>query len=229
MMVRDNYNCVMENINNALIKSNRKIEDITILGVTKTVNIERMRELVDCGIKSLGENKVQEFLSKKDIIERDVNWHFIGHLQRNKVKSIVGQVDLIHGVDSLRLAEKINDIARDMGHIQDILIEVNLSQEESKYGIMEKDIDLLFEEILKFDNISIQGFMTIPANVKNPEENREIFSKMREILVDKNLTYKDNVNMNVLSMGMSGDYAVALEEGATIIRVGRGFFGERIY
>lgn len=228
-MVKENYDKVMENINNALIKSNRKLEELTILGVTKTIEIERMEELFDCGIKSFGENKVQEFISKKAEINRNIDWHFIGHLQRNKVKSIVGEVSLIHSVDSFRLAEKINEIGKAKGIKQDVLIEINLCKEESKYGIYVSELDFLMEKMLFLDNISIKGFMTIPPNVQNSEENRKVFYKMRQVFVDKKQTYKDNVSMDVLSMGMSGDYPVAIEEGATTVRIGRGFFGERTY
>lgn len=228
-MVCDNYKFIMENINKALLKANRKPDSLSVLGVTKTVAINDMQELFDCGINNFGENKVQEFLSKKDIIDRNVNWHFIGHLQRNKVKHIVGEVDLIHSVDSLRLAEKIDEVAKIKGILQDVLIEINIGQEDSKNGVFASDLDRFFEEMLKFNNVSIKGFMTIAPNVKNSEENRAFFNKMRELFIDKSLVYKDNVNMNVLSMGMSGDYSVAIEEGATIVRIGSGFFGERIY
>ena len=164
-----------------------------------------------------------------EVLPSDIRWHMIGHLQRNKVKYIVGQVALIHSVDSYRLAEEINIQAKKKNVIVPILVEVNIAHEESKFGISEADAIQLVEEIAELDNIRIMGLMTIAPYVENPEDNRMYFRKIKELSVDIRNKKIDNVSMDILSMGMTGDYQVAIEEGATMVRVGTGIFGERNY
>lgn len=204
-------------------------EDVTLIAVTKTQPISSLESIYNLGIRDFGENKVQEFLEKYEKLPKDINWHFIGHLQRNKVKYIVGKVALIHSVDSLRLAEEINKEAEKKSIVMPILIEVNVAKEDSKFGVDIEDATTLVEEISRLSNVVVKGLMTIAPYVTNAEENRQIFSQLKELLVDIQRKNIDNVDMNALSMGMTGDYSVAIEEGATYIRVGTGIFGERDY
>ncbi|MFV0503620.1 MAG: YggS family pyridoxal phosphate-dependent enzyme [Lachnospirales bacterium] len=227
-MIKDNYEYIMNSIKNSCEISNRDINEITVVGVTKTISVERIQELVNLGIKNLGENKVQEFLEKHEKIMGDVKWHFIGHLQTNKVKFIVGKVDLIHSVDSVKLMEKINSEAKKINFIQKILIEVNVAEEESKFGINAEDLRSLLEKAEELSNIRVCGLMTIAPYVENPLENKEIFISLRKLAIDKLAKNSDNMDRMVLSMGMSNDYNVAIESGATLVRIGRSFFGERI-
>ena len=188
-----------------------------------------LQEIYDENIRDFGENKVQELCSKMEQLPSDIRWHMIGHLQRNKVKYIVGKVELIHSVDTYRLAEEINIQAKKQNVIVPILVEVNIAHEESKFGISAEDAILLVEEISKLENIRIKGLMTIAPYVENPEDNRLYFRKIKQLSVDITNKNIDNVLMEILSMGMTGDYMVAIEEGATMVRVGTGIFGERNY
>lgn len=188
-----------------------------------------LQEIYDENIRDFGENKVQELCSKMEQLPSDIRWHMIGHLQRNKVKYIVGKVELIHSVDTYRLAEEINIQAKKQNVIVPILVEVNIAHEESKFGISAEDAILLVEEISKLENIRIKGLMTIAPYVENPEDNRLYFRKIKQLSVDITNKNIDNVFMEILSMGMTGDYMVAIEEGATMVRVGTGIFGERNY
>lgn len=227
--ISENLKVINANIKKAASKSGRKPEDITILGVTKTIDIERIKQLISLGIINLGENKVQELLQKYDVINSDVNWHLIGHLQTNKVKYIVDKVKMIHSVDSIKLAEEINKRAKQNNLTVDILIEVNIAQEASKHGINADELPLLVEKILKLDNINLKGLMTVAPFVENPQNNRIYFKKMRNLFVDIQEENKDNITMEFLSMGMTNDYEVAIEEGANIVRIGTGIFGARNY
>ena len=188
-----------------------------------------LQEIYDENIRDFGENKVQELCSKMEQLPSDIRWHMIGHLQRNKVKYIVGKVELIHSVDTYRLAEEINIQAKKQNVIVPILVEVNIAHEESKFGISAEDAILLVEEISKLENIRIKGLMTIAPYVENPEDNRLYFRKIKQLSVDITNKNIDNVFMEILSLGMTGDYMVAIEEGATMVRVGTGIFGERNY
>ena len=188
-----------------------------------------LQEIYDENIRDFGQNKVQELCSKMGQLPSDIRWHMIGHLQRNKVKYIVGKVELIHSVDTYRLAEEINIQAKKQNVIVPILVEVNIAHEESKFGISAEDAILLVEEISKLENIRIKGLMTIAPYVENPEDNRLYFRKIKQLSVDITNKNIDNVFMEILSMGMTGDYMVAIEEGATMVRVGTGIFGERNY
>ena len=228
-MLKDNLKKVEENIQAACDRSGRNRDEITLIAVSKTKPVEMLQEIYDENIRDFGENKVQELCDKIEKMPSDIKWHMIGHLQRNKVKYIVGKVALIHSVDSYRLAEEISIQAKKHNTIVPILVEVNIAHEESKFGISEEDAILLVKEISELENIRIMGLMTIAPYVENPEDNRMYFRKIKELSVDINSKNIDNVSMEILSMGMTGDYEVAIEEGATMIRVGTGIFGARNY
>ena len=227
--IRENVAAIEAKIAAAAKRAGRNPEDILLLAVSKTKPVEMIQEAVDCGLTALGENKVQEIMEKFEPMGKGVHWHLIGHLQTNKVKYIIDKVDMIHSVESLRLAQEIDKRAAAAKVIMDILVEVNIAGEESKFGVRPEDTEVFLRELSKFDNIHVRGLMTVAPFVNNPEENRVYFRKMRELLVDMNAKKLDNISMDVLSMGMTGDYEVAIEEGATIVRVGTGIFGERYY
>ena len=186
-----------------------------------------LEEAYAAGARDFGENKVQEIAAKKPELPEDIRWHMIGHLQRNKVGQVLGKAVLIHSVDSLRLARQIETDAAKAGLDVDILLEVNVAREESKYGFMLEEVEDAIMTIKDFPHVHIKGLMTIAPFVENPEENRGIFKKLFEFAVDIDKKNIDNVTMGVLSMGMTGDYEVAVEEGATMVRVGTGIFGVR--
>ncbi len=227
--IKQNIQIVEEKITAAAERAGRKREDVLLLAVSKTKPVEVIREAVACGLTSLGENKVQEIMEKYEPMGDGVHWHLIGHLQTNKVKYIIDKVDMIHSVESLRLAEEINKRAAAKSLVMDVLVEVNMAEEESKFGIQPERVEEFLHQIALLPHIRVRGLMTVAPFVENPEENRVYFRKMRELLVDMNQKKIDNINMDVLSMGMTGDYEVAIEEGATIVRVGTGIFGERYY
>ena len=228
-MLKENLLQVEQNINEACKRANRKRSEVTLISVSKTKPIETLKEAYDLGVRVFGENKVQELEQKIPAFGSDVSWHMIGHLQRNKVKYIVGKVDLIHSVDSLRLAEEIQKESEKKNVVSNILIEVNVAEEESKFGITCEEVLDLVKTISEFPNIHIRGLMTIAPYVVDSEENRWIFRKIKDLSVDIKDKNIDNVDMDILSMGMTGDYTVAIEEGATHVRVGTGIFGERNY
>lgn len=188
-----------------------------------------LQEAYDTGIREFGENKVQEMMDKYDKLPDDIRWHMIGHLQRNKVKYLMGKAYLIHSVDSLRLAEEISAQSVKHNVITNILIEVNIAGEESKFGTSREEAIALVEDISRLPSIHICGLMTIAPFVENPEDNRVYFRQIRQLSVDIDAKKIDNVDMRILSMGMTGDYEVAIEEGATMVRVGTGIFGARDY
>ena len=214
-MLKENLKTVEERIQSACKKAGRKREEITLIAVSKTKPPHMLQEAYDLGVRIFGENKVQEIREKYEVLPKDIDWHMIGHLQRNKVKYIVGKVELIHSVDTYRLAEEINIQAKKQNVIVPILVEVNIAHEESKFGISAEDAILLVEEISKLENIRIKGLMTIAPYVENPEDNRLYFRKIKQLSVDITNKNIDNVFMEILSMGMTGDYMVAIEEGAT--------------
>lgn len=228
-MLKDNLKEVEEKVQAACDRAGRKREEVTLIAVSKTKPVEMLREIYDENIRDFGENKVQELCDKIEQMPSDIKWHMIGHLQRNKVKYIVGRVELIHSVDSYRLAEEINIQAKKKNIVVPILVEVNIAHEESKFGISEEDAIQLVEEIAELENVKICGLMTIAPYVENPEDNRLYFRKIKQLSVDIRNKNIDNVSMKILSMGMTGDYEVAIEEGATMVRVGTGIFGARNY
>lgn len=228
-MLKDNLAIIEKNIQDACEKIGRKREEVTLIAVSKTKPIEMLQEIYAENIHEFGENKVQELCSKIEQMPSDIHWHMIGHLQRNKVKNLIGKTALIHSVDTYRLAEEINIQAKKKNITVPILVEVNIANEESKFGTTVEDAILLVEEISHLDNIKIKGLMTIAPNVENAEENRPYFQKIKQLSVDITNKNIDNVSMEILSMGMTGDYTVAIEEGSTMVRVGTGIFGERNY
>lgn len=228
-MIAEQLQEVRQEILNACHRSNRNPEEVTLIAVSKTKPVSMIEEAIAAGQTVFGENKVQELCSKYEVLPQDLHWHLIGHLQRNKVKYIADKAELIHSVDSLRLAETINQEGEKHGRIVPILIEVNVAGEESKFGVSVEDTLSLVTEISKLPYVSIQGLMTIAPYVENPEENRSIFRKLKQLSVDIKGKNINNVYMDILSMGMTNDYQVAVEEGATLVRVGTGIFGERDY
>ena len=225
--IRDHLNEVRENIQKACEKAGRSPQEVTLIAVSKTKPLFMLEEAYEAGARDFGENKVQEILEKHPKMPEDARFHMIGHLQRNKVKQVLPHAVLIHSVDSYRLAEQISQEAGKLGITAKILLEVNVAKEESKYGFFLEDTEAAIREIAKFPHVRIKGLMTIAPFVENPEENREVFKKLYEFAVDIGKKNIDNVNMGVLSMGMTGDYQVAVEEGSTMIRVGTGIFGAR--
>lgn len=228
-MLKENLKEVEKNISQACEKAGRNREDVTLIAVSKTKPVPMLQEIYEEGIRDFGENKVQELASKYEELPKDIRWHMIGHLQRNKVKQVIDKACLIHSVDSYRLAEEINIQAKKKNIIVPILVEVNIAEEESKFGIHREDAIQLVEEIAELENIRIEGLMTIAPYVEDPEKNRQYFRNIKQLSVDITRKNIDNVTMNVLSMGMTGDYTVAIEEGATLVRVGTGIFGARNY
>ena len=228
-MLKEQYKEVEKKICEACAKAGRKREEVTLIAVSKTKPAEAVQEIYQLGQRDFGENKVQELTKKEEILPADIRWHLIGHLQQNKVKYVVDKAVLIHSVDSVRLAETISKEAEKRNITADILIEVNVAQEESKFGIRTEETLSLIESICHLPGIRICGLMTIAPFVADPEENREIFRKLKQLSVDIAAKKIDNVSMNVLSMGMTNDYSVAIEEGATMVRIGTAIFGEREY
>lgn len=228
-MITENINEVRKNMEEACRVSGRNPEEVSLIAVSKTKPVSMLQEAYDAGCRDFGENKVQEIMDKIDRLPSDIRWHMIGHLQTNKIKYIVGKVFLIHSVDSLHLAEAISKEAVKQNTTVNILIEVNVAKEDTKYGAMAEDTVSLVEKIALLPGICVKGLMTIAPYVENPQENRQYFVKLRQLAVDIKSKNIDNVHMDILSMGMTGDYMVAIEEGATYVRVGTGIFGERQY
>ena len=228
-MLKENLINVENNIMKACEKAGRNRSEVTLIAVSKTKPVEMLQEVYDQGIRYFGENKVQEMCDKMEVMPKDINWNMIGHLQTNKVKYIVGKTSLIHSVDSLKLAEEIQKQAIKNNVVVDILVEVNITNEETKFGISKEETIQMVKEIAKLDHIRIKGLMTIAPFVENPEDNRLYFREIKQLSVDINNQNIDNVCMDILSMGMTGDYMVAIEEGSTMVRVGTGIFGERNY
>lgn len=228
-MIRDQLHEVETRIQAACARAGRKREEVTLIAVSKTKPVEVLREAYDLGVRVFGENKVQELTEKSDVLPADIRWHMIGHLQTNKVKYIVEKAELIHSVDSLRLAQAIEKEAAKRGRISDILVEVNVAEEESKFGVRVDEVIPFIETLAQFPHLHVCGLMTIAPFVENPEENRPIFKNLHKLSVDIAHKNIDNVNVNILSMGMTNDYEVAIEEGATMVRVGTGIFGARDY
>lgn len=224
------YRLINERIAEAAEKSGRKREDITFLAATKTVDAETINYAVSLGLDHIGENRVQELLSKYEAYDLDhCSLQFIGHLQTNKVRQIVGKVDLIQSVDSLRLASEISAQSVKRGIVTDILVEVNIGREENKSGVFEENLEELLCQIAPLEGVSVKGLMTIPPICENIHKNSKYFSNMHKLFIDISAKKLDNVNMAVLSMGMSSDYYEAILEGATMVRIGSALFGARNY
>ena len=228
-MLLDNLKDVEERIQAACDRSGRKREDVLLVAVSKTKPVEMIEEVMTAGIVDFGENKPQELRDKYEVLPQNLRFHMIGHLQTNKIKYIIDRVVLIHSIDSIHLAEAVNAEAKKHNRIMPVLVEVNVAQEESKSGFLVEKTENAIREIAKLSNIRVEGLMTIAPFVENAEENRQYFVKLRKLSVDIAAKNIDNVTMHHLSMGMTGDYEVAIEEGATMVRVGTGIFGERNY
>ncbi len=226
-MIREQLIEVEERIKAACQRAGRDRREVTLIAVSKTKPAAMLQEAYDAGIRDFGENKVQEIQEKAPVLPEDIRWHMIGHLQRNKVKQVIDKAVLIHSVDSIRLAEQIEEEAAKRKLRADILLEVNVAREESKYGFMEEEVLDAVLQISRFPHIHICGLMTIAPFVENSQNNRKVFKKLFQLCVDMKSKNIDNVNMDILSMGMSGDYEVAIEEGATMVRVGTSIFGSR--
>lgn len=226
-MIEENLKEIQREMEAACKKSGRSLSDVRLIAVSKTKPAEMVMEAYRAGVRDFGENKVQEILEKAPALPQDIRWHMIGHLQKNKVRQVVGKVVLIHSVDSVSLAEQIEKEAAKQGCEADILLEVNVAEEETKFGFRTGEVEEAARQIAKLPHVHIQGLMTIAPFVENSEENRGVFQKLFDLSVDMKRKNIDNVNMNVLSMGMSGDFMTAIEEGATMIRVGTSIFGAR--
>jgi pyridoxal phosphate enzyme (YggS family) len=204
---------------------NRNSEEIKLVAVTKTANIEQIEEAINAGVKIIGENKIQEAKKKYQILNADIEWHLVGHLQTNKAKYAVEIFNCIHSVDSIKLAQEIDKRSLQFGKIMDVLVEVNVSGEESKYGIKPEEVEAFLKDISEFPRIRVRGLMTIAPIVEDKEEVRPYFRKLRELSKEIKSKNIKNVKMDYLSMGMTEDFEVAIEEGANMVRVGRGIFG----
>lgn len=228
-MIKDNICSIQKNIQNALIRSGRASDEVTLIGVTKTVEADAINEAISTGIKDIGENKVQEIIRKYDYIDKSANLHMIGHLQSNKVKYIIDKVSLIHSLDRLSLAKEIDKRAKEHDLIKDVLIQVNVAEEESKFGVKVQNTIPFIESILELDNIRIKGLMTIAPFAEDPEEVRFVFKDLKKLGLEIESKHYEHVEMKYLSMGMSNDYEVAIEEGSNMVRIGTAIFGKRIY
>ncbi len=226
-MVKENLAMVEDRVKAACDRAGRSYGSVTLVAVSKTKPVRLVEQAYEYGIRQFGENKAQEMKEKYDMLPKNIEWHFIGHLQTNKIKYVLGRAALIHSVDSLHLAEAIEAECVKKGLEADVLVEVNVAQEETKSGIRTEEAEGLIRDIARLPHVHVKGLMTIAPFVENAGNNRMIFRTLKELSVDiagKNI---DNVSMNILSMGMTNDYEVAIEEGATHIRVGTAVFGER--
>lgn len=231
--IEESINSVRQDIRSAAAKAGRDPEDILLLGVTKTVGTELMKRAYDCGIKDFGENRVQEFVKKSDIFDKEadlhINWHIIGRLQTNKVKYLDNRVVLIHSLDRMELAEALQKRGEKIDYVFPILIEVNVSGEDTKAGIEPENLKDFLLKLSQMGNIQVKGLMTIAPYSENPEDVRYVFRDLKKLSVDMERERVENISMKELSMGMSNDFKIAVEEGATIVRVGSAIFGRRVY
>lgn len=225
----ENYRDVLQKVHLACNRAGRDRNDVTLIAVSKTKPVSMIEELLPEGVVDFGENKPQELKEKYEVLPKNLRWHMIGHLQRNKVKYIIDKAVMIHSVDSIRLAETIQIEAEKRGIVMPVLVEVNIAGEESKFGIRAEETPDFIRKISAFSNLRVSGLMTIAPFVENPEENRIHFRNLYNLFIDIKGRNIDNVNMCNLSMGMTNDYEIAIEEGATMVRVGTGIFGERDY
>ena len=226
--IKNRLKSVQERIGAAAKEAGRKKEDITLIAVTKTYEADVINEAIDLGVTDIGENKVQEIVRKYDAV-KPVRWHLIGHLQSNKVKYIIDKVSLIHSVDSLHLLDEIDRQAKKHDIIMDVLIQVNISGEETKFGIKPEETEMFMEYAEKLGNIRVRGLMTILPKDDNPVKNRLHFVNIKQLYLDISSKRYDNIYMDYLSMGMSGDFEQAIMEGSNMVRIGSAIFGERKY
>lgn len=228
-VLKENYANVLKNVHIACERAGRKTDDVTLIAVSKTKPVEMLQEIYDCGCRDFGENKVQEIMDKYEKLPNDIRWHMIGHLQTNKVKYIVDKVYMIHSVDSIKLAKEISKEAVKKNVTVKVLLEVNVAKEETKFGLLTEEVLDFYKEVIDLPGLKVCGLMTIAPYVENSEENRQHFVNLKQLMVDIESEKTDNISVGELSMGMTGDYEVAIEEGATYVRVGTGIFGERNY
>ncbi len=229
MSVYENIMQIRKSIENRAMQNNRAAEDICLVAVSKTHTAPEVREAYDCGVRDFGENKVQEMLEKHAQLPEDIRWHMIGHLQRNKVRQIVPFVSMIHSVDSIRLCAEIDKEAAKLSRVIPILLEVNISGEDTKYGLSKEDLPSILQAAASFPSIHVEGLMTVAPFTEDTAQIRLVFSDLRELFLDIKSQKLDNVAMNYLSMGMSHDYEIAIDEGATHVRIGSSIFGIRNY
>lgn len=227
--IKQNLDDIYSRIKTAAEKSGRSAEDIKLIAVTKTVDVERIKNVGEYGVFDFGENRVQELLEKYDKFDESIKWHLIGHLQTNKVKYIIEKVHMIHSVDSIELAREINNRAANAGRKIDILVQINVSGEETKFGIKPEEAEDFINTVSQLGNVTIRGLMTIAPYAENTEEIRPVFKNLYNIYIDIKRKKIDNVYMDYLSMGMSNDFEIAIQEGANIVRIGTGIFGKRDY
>ena len=223
--IKNNLEIINEKIKKAALKVNKNPEEIKLVAVTKTATIEQIEEVINAGVKIIGENRVQDAKEKYQILTAGIEWHLIGHLQTNKVKYAVEIFNCIHSVDSIKLAQEIDKRSKQFGKIMDVLVEVNVSGEENKYGIKPEEVKPFIKNISEFLRIKVRGLMTIAPIVKDKEEVRPYFRKLRELSKEIKSKNIENVKMDYLSMGMTKDFEIAIEEGANMVRIGRGIFG----
>jgi len=228
--IKYNIADILKNVEASANKVGKTLDDITVIAVTKTVDYKRANEAIEAGLNNLGENRVQEFMNKYEQMDNsNINWHIIGHLQTNKVKYIINKVKLIHSLESLSLAEEINKRSKQNGVVTEVLIELNIGEEESKFGIKNNELIDFIKSVENLEYIKIVGLMTVAPYAENREDVRWVFKEMKNLYdVVSNMSFK-NVQMKYLSMGMTNDYDVAIEEGSNVIRIGTAIFGSRVY
>ncbi len=224
-IIKNNLEIINEKIKKAALRTNKNPEEIKLVAVTKTATIKQIKEAISVGVKIIGENKVQEAKEKYQILSADIEWHLVGHLQTNKVKYAIEIFDLIHSVDSIKLAKEIDKRSLQFGMITNILVEVNVSGEETKYGIKPEEVEPFLKEISEFSRIRVRGLMTIAPIAEDKEEVRPYFRKLRKLFEKIKIENMKNIRMDYLSMGMTEDFEAAIEEGANMVRIGRGIFG----
>ena len=228
-MIKESLQATYDNISEACRRSGRNPDSVQLIAVSKFKSVDDIMEAYNAGQRVFGENHVKEMLQKEEILPDDIQWHMIGHLQTNKVRSVIGKTCLIHGIDSIHLADVIDSESRKQGIISEGLLEINMGGEESKWGFPGEIDKIDLEHISAYKNLRIRGLMTVAPYVDDPEKNRTIFRKIKALSVDIESKNYDNISMEMLSMGMTADYVVAVEEGATHVRVGTGIFGARDY
>ncbi len=226
-IIRENYEKILSRVREAAARSGREPGEIKVIAVSKTVTADRVKTAFDAGLTDFGENRVQELCDKTDILDIGCNWHLIGHLQTNKVKYIADRVSMIHSLDSLELADEIRKRAQKAGRRMDVLVQVNVAGEESKFGIKPEETLEFVKAVGKMENIKVKGLMTIAPMAENPENIRWVFANLRKLLIDIRKENIDNIDMDYLSMGMSNDFEVAIEEGSNMVRIGTALFGKR--
>jgi PLP dependent protein len=227
-MISANINIIRERIASACKRCGRQPDEVTLVAVSKTFGAEDVQEAIGAGVLDIGENYVQEVLSKRAVLpSADIRWHFIGHLQSNKVRQIAGWVHLVHALDSVTLARELDARAAKAGHIIEALVEVNTTGEQSKFGLAPDRVQGFIRELEPFSHIQIGGLMTVGPFLPDPEGSRPMFRTLRSLRDSLASSSQDNLNLRHLSMGMTGDFEVAIEEGATLVRIGTAIFGSR--